>query len=220
MALGALGAAQCVVVLTSFVTDAMREYANVILPMAAFTETGGSFVNGEGRWQSFDGALKPFGDARPGWKILRVLGNLLELPGFEHDDVAAVRAELLAAVEAANLAPAAIEPPTLTWPAVDDALVRVGDWPCYRSDALVRRAGALQQRPGAPTAAVYLNESECRRLGLAAGDRLRVAMAGGAVELPLAVDKRVADGTAFIPSGVAGTAGLGAAYGSLSLERV
>jgi NADH-quinone oxidoreductase subunit G len=219
-ALAALDAAQCVVVLTPFVTDAMRDYADVILPMAAFTETGGSFVNGEGRWQSFEGALKPAGEARPGWKILRVLGNLLDLPGFEHDDVAAVRAQLQATVQAANLVPPMADPQTLAWPTGDAAPVRVGDWPCYRSDAVVRRAAALQQRPGTPMAAVYLNESDCRRLGFAAGDRLRVGMAGGRVELPVAVDNRVADGTAVIPSGIAGTAHLGAAHGPLTLERV
>ncbi|HEX2797499.1 MAG TPA: NADH-quinone oxidoreductase subunit NuoG [Immundisolibacter sp.] len=219
-ALAALDAAQCVVVLSPFATDAMRGYADVILPLAAFTETGGSFVNGEGRWQSFEGALKPLGEARPGWKILRVLANLLDLPGFEHDDVAAVRAEVQAAVEAVDFPAATADPAALAWPAGDGGLIRIGDWPCYRSDALVRRAGALQQRADLPAAAVYLNESECRRLGFAAGDRLRVRQGEAALELPLAVDARVADGTAYIPSGLAGTQGLGTAYGPLTLERV
>jgi len=219
-ALAALNAAQCVVVLSPFVTDAMRDYADVILPLAAFTETGGSFVNGEGRWQSFEGALKPLGEARPGWKILRVLANLLDLPGFEHDDVAAVRAEMQAAVEAVELPAVVVDPATLVWPAPNAGLTRVGDWPSYRSDALVRRAGALQQRADLPAAAVYLNDAACRRLGFAAGDRLRVRQGEAALELPLAVDARVADGTAYIPSGVAGTQGLGPAFGPLSLERV
>ena len=218
--LGAFDAAQCVVVLTPFVTDAMRGYADVILPMAAFTETGGTFVNGEGRWQSFDGALKPAGEARPGWKILRVLANLLDLAGFEHDDVAAVRGEVQAAVEAVAFAPPAVDPSALHWPDQEATLTRVGDWPCYRSDALVRRSGALQQRPDVPAAAVYLNDAQCRQLGFAAGDRLRVQQGGAVIELPLAVDVRVADGTACIPSGVEGSQGLGAAYGAVTLERV
>ena len=99
-------------------------------------------------------------------------------------------------------------------------LTRVGDWPCYRSDALVRRAGALQQRPDVPAAAVYLNDAQCRQFGFAAGDRLRVQQGGAVIELQLAVDARVADGTACIPSGIAGTQGLGAAYGAVTLERV
>jgi NADH-quinone oxidoreductase subunit G len=67
---------------------------------------------------------------------------------------------------------------------------------------------------------VYLNDAQCRQLGFAAGDRLRVRQGEAALELPLAVDARVADGTAFIPSGIAGTQGLGAAYGAVTLERV
>jgi NADH-quinone oxidoreductase subunit G len=219
-AAAALAAAQCVVVLTPYVTDVMRDYADVILPLAAFTETGGSFVNGEGRWQTFEGALKPAGEARPGWKILRVLANLLDLPGFDYDDVAAVRGELQAAVEAVAFVPPAVDPAALNWPDQAPALTRVGDWPCYRSDALVRRAGALQQRADVPAAAVYLNDAQCRQFGFAAGDRLRVQQGGAVIELPLAVDPRVVDGTAFIPSGVAGTQGLGAAYGAVTLERV
>ncbi len=67
---------------------------------------------------------------------------------------------------------------------------------------------------------MYLNESECRRLGFAAGDRMRVRQGEAMLELPLAVDARVAGGTAYIPSGIEGTRGLGAAFESLTLERV
>jgi NADH-quinone oxidoreductase subunit G len=68
------------VVLTPFKTPAMLEYAAVLLPSAPFTETSGTYVNTEGRVQSFYAAAKPLGEARPAWKVLRVLGNLLELP--------------------------------------------------------------------------------------------------------------------------------------------
>ena len=78
----ALRAAEMVVALTSF-KDAAVENADVLLPIAPFTETAGSFVNAEGRAQSFHGVVKPLGETRPAWKVLRVLGNLLGLPGFE-----------------------------------------------------------------------------------------------------------------------------------------
>ena len=71
------------------------EYADVILPIAPFTETAGTFVSAEGRVQSFNGTVRPLGEARPGWKVLRVLGNLLELDGFDYETVEAVRAEAL-----------------------------------------------------------------------------------------------------------------------------
>ena len=74
--------ADFVVAISSYVTDSMRDYADVILPMAVFTETSGTYVNAEGFWQSFKGATQPMAEARPGWKILRVMGNLFNLDGF------------------------------------------------------------------------------------------------------------------------------------------
>ncbi len=219
-ALVALDAAQCVVVLSSFVTDAMRGYADIILPLATFTETGGSYVNVEGRWQSFEGALKPLGEARPGWKILRVLANLLDLPGFEQDDVAAVRAELQTSVDASEFSPGAGEATEVAWPALASGLTRVGDVSCYRADALVRRAGALQQRADNPAAAAYINDAEAARLGLAAGDRVRASQGEVVLELVVARDGRVADGTVRIPAALEATQAFGPAYGPLSLERI
>jgi NADH-quinone oxidoreductase subunit G len=81
-AVSALKGARLVVVLTPFKDGAAGDYADVLLPTAPFTETSGSFVNSEGRLQSFTGVVRPLGDARPGWKVLRVLGNLLELQGL------------------------------------------------------------------------------------------------------------------------------------------
>ena len=76
----ALEGADFVVVLSAF--RHAHSYADVLLPIAPFTETAGTFVNCEGRAQSFNGVVRPAGDARPGWKVLRALGSTLELPGF------------------------------------------------------------------------------------------------------------------------------------------
>ena len=73
----------------------MREYADVLLPIAPFTETAGTFVNAEGTVQTFNGVVRPFGDTRPAWKVLRVLGSLLGVPGFEYDTSEEVRAAAL-----------------------------------------------------------------------------------------------------------------------------
>jgi NADH-quinone oxidoreductase subunit G len=219
-ALAALKAAQRVVVLSAYATDTMREYADIILPLAAFTETGGSFVNAEGRWQAFEGALKAPAEARPGWKILRVLGNLLDLSGFDFDSVADVTAELRAAVEGVEFTAAALDPAAVAWPAAGDTLVRVGDVPSYRSDPLVRRAGALQLRGDTPSAAVALNAADAKRLALSAGDHVRVGQGTAVLELPVVCDARVAEGTAYIPAALDGCRGLGAAYGTVTLERV
>ncbi|HSQ72208.1 MAG TPA: molybdopterin-dependent oxidoreductase, partial [Rubrivivax sp.] len=90
----ALAGAGLVVALTPF-KDAVADVADVMLPVAPFTETAGSFVNAEGRVQSFHGVVKPLGETRPAWKVLRVLGNLLGLDGFDFETVEDVRAEAL-----------------------------------------------------------------------------------------------------------------------------
>jgi NADH-quinone oxidoreductase subunit G len=90
-----LKAAQLVVVLSAYKNKAL-DYAHVLLPVAPFTETAGSFVNAEGRAQSFNAAVKPLGETRPGWKVLRVLGNLMEVAGFDYDSAEQVRADVLA----------------------------------------------------------------------------------------------------------------------------
>lgn len=86
--------AEFVVAMSAFKTAAM-DYADVLLPIAPFSETAGSYINMEGRLQSFHGVVKPQGEARPAWKVLRVLGNLLSLGGFEYDTAEAVRVDAL-----------------------------------------------------------------------------------------------------------------------------
>jgi NADH-quinone oxidoreductase subunit G len=136
-----------VVAFTSFVSDELADVADVLLPTATFAETAGTYVNAEGRWQSFDAAADAVGEARPGWRVLRVLGNELELPNCEYrvpsDVTAALERELggardLAATDtryAGSFAPAG-RPAS-----VGGAML---DVPIYAIDALVRRSEPLQ----------------------------------------------------------------------------
>ena len=89
----ALQSADHVIALTSFASDHLRECAEVLLPTGTFAETPGTFVNAAGTWQSFEAAMPPVGQARPAWRVLRVLGNLLELDGFDYETCAQVRQE-------------------------------------------------------------------------------------------------------------------------------
>src|SRR4029450_9766952 len=85
-------------------------YADVLLPIAPFTETAGTFVSSEGRVQSFHGVVQPLGETRPGWKVLRVLGTLLNLPGFDADTADDVRASVLPADGDISGSPAEVLP--------------------------------------------------------------------------------------------------------------
>jgi NADH-quinone oxidoreductase subunit G len=145
-----LAAAEFVVMLTPFATDAMRRFAHVLLPIGTFAETSGTFVNAEGRWQSFLGAAQPVGESRPGWKVLRVLGNLLELAGFDYVTSEEVRDELKGRVGEAKPDTAFVARRTLNGERPGGAAI---DVPMYQIDALVRRAPALQRTREAQAAA-------------------------------------------------------------------
>jgi NADH-quinone oxidoreductase subunit G len=146
-----------VVALTPFAADEVKRCAHVLLPIGTFAETSGTYVNCEGVWQSQTGAAHPVGQARPGWKVLRVLGNLLNLPGFDYQSSEEVREELRALC--AQSPPAgytggyAVSATAGTAGAAEPKLV---DLPMYQTDALVRRAPSLQKtREGRTAAASY-----------------------------------------------------------------
>ncbi len=136
----AVSNSEFVVSISAFMDEMVRQHASIVLPMAAFTETSGTFVNMEGKWQSFPGVVAPPGEARPGWKILRVLGTMANLEGFELDSSEAV-------LEAARQA--AVETPVWRWQSPSDlgsAEATVVDAPgIYRVDPLARRSEPLQQ---------------------------------------------------------------------------
>ena len=143
-ALTALEQSELTICLTSFLTDAHKQFADVILPIAAFTETSGSYINATGAMQSFAGAVAPKGEARPGWKVLRVLGNLLEVSGFQYvssEDVLADVKSLPAIQPSSKIASADMGTSNLNFEAGGTASRRN----MYDIDSLVRRASSLQK---------------------------------------------------------------------------
>jgi len=138
-----------VVALTPFSGASLERSANLMLPIGTFAETSGTFVNCEGSWQSFSGIANPVGEARPAWKVLRVLGNLLDAEGFEYLSSEEIRDELVGLVgeispDSTYIGSAAISAPN----GADDPAKTV-DVPIYAVDALVRRAASLQLTPEA-----------------------------------------------------------------------
>jgi NADH-quinone oxidoreductase subunit G len=216
----ALGAADTVIALTSF-RSAAESVADVMLPIAPFTETAGSFVNAEGRLQSFHGVVKPLGETRPGWKVLRVLGNLLGLPGFEHDSAEQVRAEAIGDESsiAARLDNRAAPPAALPAPARAGALQRVADVPIYATDPLVRRAPALQATADARGPFVGLPKALWESLHLSDGANVRVSGGPGQVFLPARLDPSLPANVVRAPAGHAETAVLGPMFGELTVSR-
>jgi NADH-quinone oxidoreductase subunit G len=223
-AVAAMQAAEFVVMCTPFKPSLYKsravEYADVWLPLAAFTETAGTFVNAEGRRQAFQGAVEPSGQARPGWKILRVLGNLLGLSGFDQMNIEDVRHEI-------DLGPAAPAVKPSAWPKSGKAngltlaagqVMRLAEVPVYAVDALTRRAVSLTQTADHPRPGARLNAHQAQQLGLAGGDAVRVVMREGEAQLDVLIDARVPDGCVLVYSGFPETAGLGA-HGPASIVR-
>ena len=151
----ALAEARFVLALTPFAPESLRRHAHVLLPVGTFAETSGTFVNLEGRWQTFTAAATLVGESRPGWKVLRVLGNLLNLPGFDYESSDDVRAELEHAL-GALCGRAADTTYRGSWQLQGPLAGRLHDLPIYQTDPIVRRAPALQQtQAAARPAAAY-----------------------------------------------------------------
>lgn len=218
-ALAALNGAAMVAVFSAFKSEAALAYADVLLPISPFTETSGTFVNTEGRVQSFNAVAKAQGETRPGWKVLRVLGNVLNLSGFEYVSSEEVRDEALAgatefvagldngvtAAVSLNVASAGIE--------------RIADVPIYFADALARRAPSLQRTRDAAAPVARLSAATAAKLGLDGAAEVTVKQGAAAVKLPLKIDAGVPDGAIRLAAAHASTAALGAMFGQLSVER-
>jgi NADH-quinone oxidoreductase subunit G len=140
-ALEVLAKSPRIVAVTAYASAEMKRVAQVLLPAGGFAESSGTYVNLEGRWQSQAGAVAPLGSARPAWKILRVLGNLLDLPAFDYQSSEAVRDELKGRTDA--MPPAAVPAGPSAWQAA--SAEPVIDLAMYQIDPVLRRSGSLRR---------------------------------------------------------------------------
>ena len=229
-AVAAMQGAEMVVALTSF-RDAALDYADVLLPITPFTETSGTFVNAEGTAQSFHGVVKPLGEARPAWKVLRVLGNMLSLPGFDFETSEQVRTDALGEVADIAVRTAGRLSNLVAVPAERLQLLagngtgatgfeRIADVPIYETDALVRRATSLQLTADARAVAVGIPTGLWAQLGLQDGAIVRVSQGAASAQLPARLDATLAANAVRVSSGGAHSRTLGAMFGAITVERV
>jgi len=219
-AIAALGQAALTVALSAFKSATLLETADVLLPIAPYTETSGTFVSTEGRVQSFNGVVRPLGDARPGWKVLRVLGNVLALPGFDYDSSEQVRDEILpAGCEFASGLDNGIA--TLSAPVAEETgkLQRIADVPIHFADPLARRAPALQQTRDAAPPAARMSASTAAGLGLADRAPVVVRQGQGEARLSVQIDETVPAACVRVAAAHATTAALGDMFGPITVER-
>ena len=206
-ALKALRAAEQVVAFSAYASPALREVADVILPIALLPEIDATLVNVDGLAQNVAAGAKAPGQTRAGWKVLRALGGSLQLAGFEFDDLAGLRDGISERPATASVALAKRQDVS--------GLVRLATLPIYRTDAVLRRATALQAHPLNRAPAVRVNADEVKRLGLTGGEQVRVADA----TLALTIDQAVPDGTVWIEAGHDITAALPPYGAAITLSK-
>ncbi len=224
----ALDEAELVVMMSAYKSRTLLEgsYADVLLPIAPFTETSGTFINTEGRVQSFNGVVAPLGDTRPAWKILRVLGNMLELGGFDYETPEQVRAEILPVGgdigarlnnSLGGFVVGDIEPASGR---TGNGIQRIGEIPIYQADPIVRRAESLQRTHDAAAPSAWMPGELMNRLGICIGDNITLKQGDGEARLTAARDDKLPADCVRVASAHPLTAALGGMFGEIVVERL
>ena len=217
----ALAKANTVIALSAYQSADLLEVADVILPISTFTETVSTFVNLEGRAQTIQPAVKPLGNSRPAWKVLRVLGGLLNLDGFLYNMPEEVLGEALGENYCTKLS----NQSTATGLANSNTatlagLERISDVGIYAGDQIVRRASALQLTRDAKRGnQVGLGQALFNELGLKEGDAVRVTQGGQSVDLPVTLEANLAKGAVRISAGTMASAKLGSMFGPVTVSK-
>jgi len=221
-AMASINAADFVVVMSPYKGKSL-DYADVLLPITPWTETSGTFINTEGRVQSFSAVVKPLGETRPAWKVLRVLGNLLGLAGFDHNDSKDVLRDALGDTPTGNVQAFLsneVSGVTPAQPQAVNGLERVAEVPIYQTDAVVRRSPSLQMTLDAALPVARMHSRLIAQLGLTENGRVSVRQTASALTLKVQRDDLLPDNCIRIPSGHPLTAGLGPMFGPITAEPV
>lgn len=209
-------AAEFVVLVSAFQHESMFDYADVILPMAPYAETSGTYINVDYRWQTVRGACSPYEEARPAWKILRVLGNLLHCQNFTYvssDEVLSEVKSIVGMTGEVKYQPYFPE----SLPSYHQQLVRVGEWPLYRCDAIVRSAQALQNCAAGESACIRVHPDTANRLKL---DEVATVSQGDIeITLPLKRDERIAPDVVWVANAMPETVDLGHSFAAITIKR-
>jgi NADH-quinone oxidoreductase subunit G len=224
LAKAAMQKAECVVALTAFKSVAL-EYADVLLPIAPFTETSGTFMSMEGRVQSFTAVAKPLGECRPAWKVLRVLANTLGLQGFDYETSEQVKEAIFDGEK----------PSSVVWRSLNnnlkelveihvnikhEGLQRIGEVPQYEADPIVRRSLPLQKTKYNIKPMARMCATQLELLGLVEGDDVLVKQDKGSAVLKVMLDNHVAKGCVRVAAAHEDTIGLGDLMGDITVEKL
>jgi NADH-quinone oxidoreductase subunit G len=219
-AIKALRGAEMVVAMSAFKHG--TDYADVLLPISPFSETAGTFVNCEGRAQSFNGTVKPLGETRPAWKVLRVLGNLLGLDGFDYENSETIRDEALGkgttdlSAKLNNRATVAVSGAFF---GNGEQLERLADVPIHFADAVARRSEPLLRTADGQTPLATISAQLAEKLGVNAGDTVVVSQGQGSVQLVANIDARLPANVVRVAAAHESTSALGDMFGPINVAK-
>ena len=220
LAMASLQNAETVIAFTPYKSASLLQVANIMLPIAIYAENEGSMINVAGQSQVYSACVPAQGEARPGWKILRVLANRLGVAASEYQSVEAVRNELNTVISSVTPDNRAdwVRPEAL--PSVPGGILRTTEIPMNSVDTLVRRAEALQQTADVADGAVHINSNLAGKLRLNGSSKLVAQQQGSALELNYVLDNRLPDNTVLIQAAHPATSALGAWFGEITLRKL
>jgi NADH-quinone oxidoreductase subunit G len=221
----AMQSAEFVVSMTAYQSEAMKQYADVLLPIALFAETSGTYINVEGLSQSFTGAVPPMGEARPSWKILRVLGNLLNIEAFEYNSSEEVRDEVTGAIKNVALgsvgswtAPDTLKDVLNSVPSGNHTLQRITETPMFSIDAMTRRAQALQ-KSDRNKGSIHISPQTADKLNVSAGDIVIAEYEENSISAPAMISENISVGCVLVQAAQSIHSELGPWHGHVSLRK-
>ncbi|MCK5696665.1 MAG: NADH-quinone oxidoreductase subunit G [Gammaproteobacteria bacterium] len=220
-AIEALKNAQFNISLSSFVSDTMKSYANVILPISSLTEASGTLINVDGTWQSFNAVSKVSGLSKPGWKVLRVMGNLFNLADFDYQSSTDVLEELKKSVGTVETTKAGND---IAWSCPENLsaqtsdIQRIAELSIYNVDSVTRRASALQKTQDAQVECVKINSALAKKLKFEEAQNVIVKQDDNSIEMTLSIDDNIADNCAYLPAGSLAAVSLGGGFDAISFN--
>ena len=218
----ALEKANTVIALSAYKSPDLLELADVILPISTFSESVSTFVNAAGQAQTVQPSVKPLGDSRPAWKVLRVLGGLLGLDGFLFNMPEEVLGEALDENYCTRLSNKATSNFIINGSLTpSNTLERVTDVNIYAGDQIVRRSPALQLTRDAKRGnQAGLNQKLFIELGLKEGDAVRISQGGHFVDMPATLEMSLAAGAIRVSAGTMASAKLASMFGPITVSKV
>ena len=221
-ALKTIAAAEFVISMSCYQGNAL-DYSDVLLPIAPFTETSGTFISTEGRVQSFNGVVSPLGETRPAWKVLRVLGNLLKIEGFDYETSEQVREEVLpAAVDIKTKLNNQLKPFKVDFFLANGnkGIQRIGEVPIYQADPITRRAESLQQTADSVSPRAWMTSDLLDKLDVTDGDMVKIKQGDGEIQLQAACEDTLPTDCVRIVCAHSSTAALGTMFGEVVVTKL